>query len=46
MSRKLSERFINDLLNGDLKELLDYIKRDNTLDLQIRNNYINIYYRE
>ena len=26
------------------KELLDYIKRDNSLDLEIRENYINIYY--
>ncbi len=36
---------MNDLLHGSLKELLQYIQRDNTLDLQIRNGYINVYYR-
>lgn len=45
MSRELNDAFINDLLKGTLKELLDYVKRDNTLDLQIREDYINIYYQ-
>lgn len=45
MSRELNNAFIKNLLKGDLKELLGYIKWDNTLDLQIRENYINIYYQ-
>lgn len=42
--RKLDRDFVKDLLTGQLKELLDYIKSDTTLDLEIRENYINIYY--
>lgn len=42
MARELSPDFINDLLNGSLKDILDIIHKDNTLDLEIRNNYINI----
>ena len=45
MARKLSEKFEKDLLDGCLKELLDYVKSDNSLDLEIREGYINIYYR-
>lgn len=45
MKRLLSNTFIADLLEGNLKELLSYVKRDNTLDIEIRENYINIYYR-
>ena len=44
MTRQLDKEFISDLLGGQLKELLDYVKRDNSLDLEIRENYINIYY--
>jgi len=29
----------------DLKSLVDFVKADDQLDLQIRDNYINIYYR-
>jgi len=42
MKRLLSTSFITDLLKG---KLLEYVKRDNTLDIEIRENYINIYYR-
>jgi hypothetical protein len=35
--RKLSEEFLNRLTTGDLKSLLDFVKADHTLDLQIRN---------
>lgn len=45
MPRKLSERFMRDLMAGQLKPLFDEIKQDDTLDLQIRENYVNIYYR-
>lgn len=47
MKRLLSTTFIADLLDveGKLKRLLEYVKRENTLDVEIRENYINIYYR-
>ncbi len=43
--RRLSDKFMADLESGLLKELLELVKNDYTLDLQIRANYINIYYR-
>lgn len=42
--RKLSESFVKKL-NGEWKPLLDYILSDSELDMQIRNNYINVYYQ-
>jgi hypothetical protein len=45
MARLLSDKFMNDLLLGELKELLDFVKKDNSLDLEIREDSINIYYR-
>jgi hypothetical protein len=42
MKRLLSNTFIAYLLKG---KLLEYVKRDNTLDIEIREDYINIYYR-
>lgn len=45
MKRLLSKSFIDDLICGSLKELLAYVKNDDTLDLEIRNKKINIYYR-
>lgn len=42
--RKLSETFVKKL-NGEWKPLLDYILSDSELDLQIRDNYINVYYQ-
>lgn len=47
MNRQLDKGFIDDLIEdkGQLRGLLDYVQADNTLDLQIRGNYINIYYR-
>lgn len=41
----LSDNFIDSFINGMLKSILDLVKRDSTLCLQIRENYINIYYR-
>ncbi len=43
--RELSEEFMSALMEGILKPILLLVKADNTLDLQIRNDYINIYYR-
>jgi hypothetical protein len=43
--RSLSPHFFNDLQKGVLSSLLNYIKSDYTLDLQIREDYINVYYR-
>jgi hypothetical protein len=45
MTRKLSFEFIEDLKTGNLKQILDLVKLDPTLDLNIRGNYVNIYYR-
>jgi hypothetical protein len=39
----LSNSFIKKLENG-LKDLVDYVSSDQDLDMQFRNNYINIYY--
>jgi len=44
MTRQLDKEFMKDLLTGRLANLLDYVKQDNTLDLEIRDNYFNIYY--
>ncbi len=38
------KRFYDSLTKGNLKQMLIAIKNDNDLDIQIRNNYINIYY--
>ncbi len=43
--RKLSANFMEDLKGGVLKGLLDRVKKDDTLMLSIRKDYINIYYR-
>lgn len=43
--RGLSDRFMQDLLCGFLNPLLSYIKKNDTLLLCIRADYINIYYR-
>lgn len=43
--RKLSESFIHNLKAGFLSSILERIKKDDTLLLAIRDNYINIYYR-
>lgn len=42
--RGLSDTFMNDL-EGYLKPILDLVKRDHTLSIQIRKDYINIYFR-
>lgn len=43
--RLLDPTFFKELKAGSLTPLLEYVIADNTLDLEIRKNYINIYYR-
>lgn len=43
--RKLSNSFMADLKIGILNSLLQRVIRDSSLDLEIRENYLNIYYR-
>jgi hypothetical protein len=45
MKRELSPSFISDLLTGSLTDVLGFIHEDNTLDLEIRDKFLNIYYR-
>lgn len=40
-----NENFIESLKIGNLKKMLQVINNDNRLDVQIRNDYLNIYYR-
>lgn len=42
--RQLSENFMKKL-NGEWKNLLEYIKDDDTLDLELRGKEITVYYR-
>ena len=47
-NRKLSSAFMDDLMRNSgigLNNLLKAVKQDATLCLEIRNNYINVYYR-
>lgn len=43
--RGLSDKFIQDLQSGELKGFLSAVQNDDTLCLEIRDNYVNIYYR-
>lgn len=43
--RGLSDQFMHDLKQGVLTGVLDRVKADDTLSLEIREGYINIYYR-
>lgn len=45
MSRAINEVFMNDLLEGKLKGLLDEVHKDDTLCLELRGNEVVIYYR-
>ncbi|MDP8211091.1 MAG: hypothetical protein RAO94_08960 [Candidatus Stygibacter australis] len=45
MARGLSKKFMDELLSGTLKELLEFVQRDDTLDLEIRREEVHIYYR-
>jgi len=43
--RGLSTEFMLALKDGFLNSILEVVKRDDTLCLKIKNEYINIYYR-
>ena len=43
--RGLTATFFNDLQSGLLLPLLERLRLDQTLDMQIRNDYLNVYYR-
>lgn len=45
--RKISnEKFLKNLTEGEYKEIIDFAsQRENELDVQIRDNYLNIYYQ-
>lgn len=45
IARSLDDSFIYDLKYGILKNLLRRVHKDSTIDLQMRNNSIDIYYR-
>ena len=38
-------KFLKSFTEGKLKGLLDLVKKDDDLVFQIRNNYVNIYYK-
>ncbi len=38
-------KFVESLMHGNLKEMLLVINNDNALDVQIRNDYLNVYYK-
>jgi hypothetical protein len=43
--RKLSATFLNCLKSGFLSEITESVKRDHDLNLEIRDAYINVYYK-
>lgn len=45
MTCGLNENFMADLKDGRLKFLLDFLHKDDTLSLEIRQNFIDLYYR-
>lgn len=45
MKRGLNPDFEKDLLSGILKGVFDFVRKDYSLDLEIRENYVNIYYK-
>jgi hypothetical protein len=45
MPRGLDDTFLKDLMDGLLSPFLERVKVDRTLCLEIRENYVNIYYR-
>ena len=44
-TRRISEKMMKAFLEGRLKPILDAVKMDDTLDLELRGDFVNIYYR-
>jgi hypothetical protein len=45
MSRKIKQEFIDELNIGVLRKTLEYVKSDDTLDMELRGKSVSIYYR-
>ena len=43
--RQISEKMLNAFLSGELSSLLEAVKKDDSLDLELRGDSVNIYYR-
>lgn len=43
--RHISDEMLNAFLHGELHPLLEAVKKDDTLDLELRGDSVNIYYR-
>jgi hypothetical protein len=43
--RRLSDRFLNDLKSGFLSGITESVRNDPDLNLEIRDHYINVYYK-
>lgn len=43
--RKLSDSYLFQLKSGFLTEIVDLVKKDYDLNFEIRNNYINVYFK-
>lgn len=43
--RRLDEQFMDDFESRMLKPLLEAVIRDRDLSMEIRENYVNIYFR-
>lgn len=45
MKRQISPNFLKELKEGTLQLILEYVKNDDTLDMELRGNSVMIYYR-
>ncbi len=45
MRGNLSQRFLTELTSGNLRNVIKHILDDTELDIQVRDNYLNIYYK-
>src|SRR5690349_24163836 len=43
--RKISSTFLSCLKSGFLSEITGYVRQDHDLNLEIRESYINVYYK-
>lgn len=45
MRGNFSQKFLTELTNGKLRDVIKYILDDTEMDVQVRDNYLNIYYK-